>query len=148
VIKQAFEEPSKIMRSSVFQTVFVALVIVAAAVAALKCYRCTEFGDDACSKEKLEGNPAKYSQDCGSIGFDRCMRQKYEQQGVKAVFTLCASQEGCTIAKSYCDQKTPSYEHCEDVVCCDTDNCNAGSAVSFSLFLMAVCYAVGMVLMK
>ena len=129
----------------VYTRLIAAFLLILTDVAALKCYICIEFGDDACSKEKLEGNPAKYSENCSSfLNYDRCMRTKSEALGIKAVSTSCATQDTCSASESACDKT----ETCKDVVCCDTDNCNAGSAVSFSVFLVAICYAVGLALMK
>ncbi|CAH3024930.1 unnamed protein product, partial [Porites evermanni] len=110
-------------------------------VDALKCYVCVEVGDDACSKSKLAGNQATYSWDCGVFS-NRCYRAESKILGVKTVATSCATESSCKSLKDSCD----NLDTCNDVTCCDTDNCNAGSVVYFSMFLMAVCCVVGLVL--
>ncbi|CAH3024929.1 unnamed protein product, partial [Porites evermanni] len=101
-------------------------------VAALKCYLCNEVGNDACSKSKLDSNQTKYSMDCGDLS-DRCIR---------LISAACATQSLCDSLKAAYDK----LDTCNDVACCDTDYCNAGSAVFLSVFSMAVCCVVGLVL--
>ena len=98
-------------------------------------------GDDACSKSKLESNQTKYSMECGDL-FNRCLRQEGEVLGIKGVSASCSTEAFCDSSKTACD----NLDICKDVACCDTDNCNAGSAVFSSVFSMAVCCVVGLVL--
>lgn len=93
---------------------------VLADVDALKCYVCTETGDDACSKSKLAGDQATYSRDCG-VFLGRCYRQETEIFGVKTVVTSCSTENSCKSSKDFCDK----IDGCR-AACCDTDNCNAG----------------------
>ena len=99
-------------------------------------------GNDACSKSKLESNQTKYSMDCGDLSINRCFRQETEVVGIKAVSAGCSTESDCDTFKTVCD----NLDICKDVACCDTDNCNAGSAVFSSVFSMAVCCVVGLVL--
>ena len=111
-------------------------------VDALNCYFCIEVGDDACSKSRLAGNQATYSRDCGDLSNRRCYRVESETLGVKTVATSCATESSCKSLKDSCD----NLDTCNDATCCDTDNCNAGSVAYVSMFLMAVCCVVGLVL--
>ncbi|KAM7437158.1 hypothetical protein ABFA07_013146 [Porites harrisoni] len=122
-------------------TVLAILVTTTANVAALKCYICNEVGTDACSKSKLESNQTKYSVDCGDLS-DRCIRQENEVLDIKGINAACATQGLCESLKTACDK----LDTCNDAACCDTDYCNAGSAVFSSVFSMAVCCIVGLVL--
>ena len=110
-------------------------------VDALKCYVCTETGDDACSKSKLAGDQATYSRDCGDF-LDRCFRQEAKVLGLKTVSTFCATEITCKSLQNTCNK----FDGCKDATCCDNDNCNGGSAVYFSMFLMTVCCVFGLVL--
>lgn len=110
-------------------------------VDALKCYICTETGDDACSKSKLAGDQATYSRDCGDF-LDRCFRQEAKVLGLKTVSTFCATEITCKSLQNTCNK----FDGCKDATCCDNDNCNGGSAVYFSVFLMTVCCVFGLVL--
>lgn len=110
-------------------------------VDALKCYVCTETGVDACSKSKLAGDQATYSRDCGDF-LDRCFRQEAKVLGLKTVSAFCATEITCKSLQNTCNK----FEACKDATCCDNDNCNGGSAVYFSMFLMTVCCVFGLVL--
>ena len=104
-------------------------------------YVCSETGDDACSKSKLAGDQATYSKDCSDF-LDRCYRQEIKAVGFKTVNTFCITESSCESLKDICDK----IDGCKDATCCDTDNCNGGSAIYFSMFLMVVCCVVGLVL--
>ncbi|CAH3033243.1 unnamed protein product [Porites lobata] len=108
-------------------------------VDALKCDVCTETGDNACSKSKLAGDQATYSRDCGDF-LDRCFRQ--EAKIFSRKLPLGAPEISCKSLQNTCNK----FDACKDVTCCDNDNCNGGSAVYFSMFLMTVCCVVGLVL--
>ena len=110
-------------------------------VSALKCYNCigTEAG---CSKNELEKDSSKETT-C-LPGFDRCMRKWYKTGDAKAVINSCSSESLCKIAE---DAKCGDMDDCA-FGCCDTDLCNAGSPVSFSVLLMTVCAALGLALLK
>ena len=73
---------------------------------------------------------------------DKCMRTWTKVNDVKEVINSCSNEDIC---KTYEDAKCDG--NCA-VGCCDTDLCNAGSPVSFSVFLMTVCSALGLVLLK
>ena len=79
--------------------------------------------------------------DCGDLS-NRCLRQETEVLGIKGVNASCSTETVCDSLKTACD----NLDICKDVACCDTDNCNAGSAVFSSVFSMAVCCVVGLVL--
>lgn len=98
-------------------------------------------GTDACSKSKLESNQTKYSVDCGDLS-DPCIRQENEVLDIKGINAACATEGLCESLKTACDK----LDTCNDAACCDTDYCNAGSAVFSSVFSMAVCCIVGLVL--
>jgi len=109
-------------------------------VSALKCYNC--IGTEAdCSKDELKKDSSKETT-C-SLGLDRCMRLWNKDGDAKAVINSCSNELLCKIAKdAKCDK-----DDCA-AGCCDTDLCNAGSPVSFSVFLMTVCTALGLALLK
>ena len=59
------------------------------------------------------------------------------------VVNSCSNEALCETAEdAKCDA-----DKCA-VGCCDTDLCNAGSPISFSVFLMTVCSALGLALLK
>ena len=78
---------------------------------------------------------------CGSL-FDRCMRVWVKNGDTTTVANSCSNESACKAAEdAKCDGKCA-------VGCCDTDLCNAGSPVSFSMFLTTVCCTLGLALMK
>ncbi len=89
---------------------------------AIKCYVCNGNGD-ACAKDKLEADRAKYLVTCSS-SVDRCMTVRAKKDDVTAVAKLCASRSDCDAAKKACDDVIDGQ--CS-VSCCGTDECNAGS---------------------
>ena len=109
---------------------------------ALKCYECDGTEDD-CKKSTLEGNKTKYLITCED-GEDKCMRTFIKKDGVTAVSNECTNQLGCDLAQAVCD-------NLDDVTCkvgcCDEDECNVGSHVSFNVFLLTVCSALGLALL-
>ncbi|KAL9985360.1 hypothetical protein ACROYT_G007754 [Oculina patagonica] len=120
----------------------VLLVFVATAFA-LKCYVCSGT-EDTCSKGTLEGSKDKYLKECG-LGADKCIRTWLHKDGNTAVGNDCTNQLGCDLAQTVCDN-VDSEVDCK-VGCCSSDECNAGSPVSFSIFLMTVCSALGLALL-
>ena len=75
---------------------------------------------------------------------DQCMRTWAKKGDATAVVNNCANEATCKAAKDVCDK---SDDDCA-VGCCDSDLCNAGAPVSFSVFLMTVCSALGLALLK
>ena len=71
------------------------------------------------------------------------MRVWTKKDGSAAVVSSCSNELLCKAAEdAKCDA-----DDCA-VGCCDTDLCNAGSPVSLSVFLMTVCCALGLALLK
>jgi len=121
------------------QTIFFFSAVLAT-VSALKCYDC--IGSEAdCSKEELQKDNSKETT-CPS-GMDMCMRVWAKSGDAKAVVNSCTNDSLCKLAENAKCQ----VDDCA-VGCCDTDLCNAGSPVSFSVFLMTVCTALGLALLK
>ncbi|XP_078355351.1 uncharacterized protein LOC144639965, partial [Oculina patagonica] len=88
---------------------------------AIKCYVCTGAGD-ACAKDKLEADKAKYLLACPAAA-DRCMRTWAKQNDSTTVVNSCASEALCDTAKKACNSFTDGQ--CA-VSCCESDGCNAG----------------------
>ena len=109
----------------------------------LKCYTCTGT-DSTCSKDKLKSGESGQETTCPS-GFDKCMRTWAEKDGDTAVVQSCGTDATCTLLKDKC--KEVKDGKCA-IGCCDTDLCNTGSPVSFNVFLMTVCSALGLALLK
>ncbi len=107
----------------------------------LKCYTCIGT-DETCSKSELEKDSSKETT-CPS-GFDKCMRTWAKKDSNTAVVQSCSNDAACTTTKDACDNGDGDCA----VGCCDSDLCNAGSPVSFSVFLMTVCSALGLALLK
>ncbi|KAL9985361.1 hypothetical protein ACROYT_G007755 [Oculina patagonica] len=132
---------------NILLTVTFLLVLVAAAYS-LQCYTCFEVGkeseqDTVCSKTELDDNEAKYVITCPS-GLDTCQRVHGTALDIHAVTMTCTTKSACEEAKEKCED---SGDDC-GVACCTTDKCNAGSSVSFSVFLMAVSSLLGLALLK
>ena len=72
------------------------------------------------------------------------MRTWAKKDDTTSVTNTCTNDAGCKLAEAVCEKLD---EKCA-VGCCDTDLCNAGSSVSFSVFLLTVCSALGLALMK
>ncbi|KAL9985367.1 hypothetical protein ACROYT_G007761 [Oculina patagonica] len=111
-------------------------------VYSLKCYSCLEFGkpseeNTVCSKSKMETNEAKYVKTCA---LDTCIRRHGTGLDIHSVTASCTSKDLCEAAKKACEE---SGEDC-GVACCTTDRCNAGSYLSYSVFLMTVCSVLGL----
>ncbi|KAL9959858.1 hypothetical protein ACROYT_G033221 [Oculina patagonica] len=121
--------------------IFVFFAVFATAYS-LKCYICFGPGD-TCSKENLEKNKAKYAKDC-KAGEDQCIRKWAKFDDITGIENLCGDEAACTTWKNACDKADGKCA----VGCCKTDLCNAGSPVPFSVFLMTVCSALGLALLK
>ena len=113
-------------------------------VSGLKCYTCVGT-DETCSKDELEKDSSKETT-CPP-GMDQCTRTwaKRHIANVSAVVNACGNEETCKGLKETCYDDL--HGHCH-VGCCDTDLCNAGLPVSFSVFLMTVCSALGLALLN
>ncbi|KAL9968468.1 hypothetical protein ACROYT_G026846 [Oculina patagonica] len=123
-------------------SIFVFLAVLATGYG-LKCYTCIGT-EDSCSKDKLKDDSSKVTT-CPS-GYNVCMRTwAKNDDGDTAVVQSCGTDATCKTLKDKCDEVTEGK--CA-VGCCDTDLCNAGSPVSFSMFLMTVCAALGLALLK
>ncbi|KAL9962130.1 hypothetical protein ACROYT_G031206 [Oculina patagonica] len=138
----------------------VVLFAVAIAVAdGIKCFVCLGT-EDECTKEKIEADKAKYVVTCPSSE-DRCMRTWAQRDNITDVVNTCADKRICDNTK---------IKACHDYIggksavsCCDTDECNAGSAglptvaikctddastPVFNVFLMAICSVIGLALVN
>ena len=76
---------------------------------------------------------------------DECTRTWAKKDDVTVVANSCGNEETCKELKKICDDAKGGK--CA-VGCCDTDLCNAGSPVSFSVFLMTVSAALGLALLN
>ena len=112
-------------------------------VSGLKCYDCIGT-EETCSKDKLKADSSK-EVTCES-GMDKCIRVWGKKGDTTAVVSSCSNELVCKAAEDAADNKCEG-DKCA-VGCCDTDLCNAGSPVSFSVFLMTVCCALGLALLK
>ena len=111
-------------------------------MAALKCYSCSGTGDD-CKKSTLEGDKVKYLKMC-ILGNDKCIRTFLEKDGATLVTNGCADEKACNTKIIDCGR----YDGvtCK-VSCCDEDECNVGSHVSFNVILLTACSALGLALL-
>jgi len=108
-------------------------------VTALKCYECRGTEDD-CKKSTLEGDKAKFLSDCRSDE-DKCMRSFLKKDSATYVRNSCSDELSCNQEIIGCGQY--SGVTCK-VSCCDADECNMGSHVSFNVFLLSTCSALGL----
>lgn len=112
-------------------------------VHSLRCYMCGGTDDD-CNKYKLEANKIKNSTDCPG---GTCIRAWRETGNKTIVSNYCGTEALCEAAKNACNGWEKTFNNCA-VDCCDSDYCNAGSSVSFSVFLMTISSALGLALLK
>ena len=77
---------------------------------------------------------------------NRCMRAWGKKDDTTEVINSCSNESLCKAAEKDADDDC-DVDKCA-VGCCDTDLCNAGSPVSFSVFLMTVCCTLGLALLK
>ncbi|XP_015768679.1 PREDICTED: uncharacterized protein LOC107347291 [Acropora digitifera] len=115
---------------------FLAFILCTASVAlAIKCKVCA-------SPESMEDCKEKeQSVDCSSLpmGYDRCVKMSLEYGGVKSFAKSCFS-------KQLCEEGNAVYKSCKQIsgatcemTCCDSDNCNSGTAPLVSALVMIVC---------
>ena len=109
----------------------------------IKCYQCIGT-EEACAKDKLEADKKNKVVTCGPL-LDRCMRTWVKKDDVARVVNSCSQKILCEAAEKLCDDS--SEGDCA-VGCCETDECNAGSSVSFSVFMITVCSVLGLALLK
>lgn len=75
---------------------------------------------------------------------DRCSKESFEYKILGGIqFKLYA--KGCT-TEALCGLQNAAYKKCKDIdnakcelLCCDSDGCNGGSAPVVSVFLIAAC---------
>ena len=107
----------------------------------LKCWECTGSEND-CSKDTLADHKDEKLKTCDD-SMNTCMRTSAEADGETGVVSLCNTKEICDVAKKACEDSG----ECE-VGCCTTDECNASSALSSSVILLAACSVFGLGLLK
>ena len=78
-------------------------------------------------------------------GYNQCIRAWNEMDDKITFISQCGTEAKCKERKDACDK---SGEGKCAISCCDTDLCNAGSPVSFNVFLVAVCSTLGLALLK
>lgn len=122
-------------------------IISVSSAIGLKCYECLG-NEDTCSKSTLEKNKDTKLFDCGSSSTKRCSRLWKKTDTNTTVFSECSNVEDCEAVKRGCDDFKDKFDNYDCAIgCCDTDACNAGSAVSTSVFLLIVSSVVGLALM-
>ena len=112
-------------------------------VMALRCYKC-EGTEDDCAKSVLQGNKDKYLITC-PFGADKCFRSFLKKDSETHVLNSCTNQLGCDWAQDVCDKYADDIT-CK-IGCCDEDECNVGSHVSFNVILLTACSALGLALL-
>ncbi|KAL9985430.1 hypothetical protein ACROYT_G007839 [Oculina patagonica] len=123
-------------------TLFAFMAVIATGYS-LKCYSCIPKEEGDCETDKLDKD--KDTMTCPD-GMDKCMRTwGKDKDGKEMVANSCSNQATCDTAEEAC--KEPEEGECK-VGCCDSDECNASSTVSFSVILMAACSVFGLALMK
>ena len=110
---------------------------------ALRCYKC-EGTEDDCAKSVLQGNKDKYLITC-PLGADKCFKSFLKKDSETHVLQHCTNQLGCDGAQAVCDKYGDDIT-CK-IGCCDEDECNAGSHVSFNVILLTACSALGLALL-
>ena len=104
---------------------------------AIKCNIClsSESMEDCKEREK--------SADCSSASLafvaDRCVKMSVDYGGFKSFIKSCFSEQ-------LCEEGNEAFKKCQQVSgatcemsCCDSDNCNSGTAPLVSALLMTVC---------
>ena len=116
-------------------------------VFALKCYVCAGT-ENTCKKSKLEESKGTFLHTC--ILGDKCIRSWSKSKDDDAVVASgCAYQSFCDAQKSACDKLKDTLKdyHCA-VGCCSEDGCNASSYFTSNIILLAVCFVLGLALLK
>ncbi|XP_078355823.1 uncharacterized protein LOC144640598 [Oculina patagonica] len=114
----------------------------------IKCYHCLGT-KDACAKDKLERDKAKYVKTCPR-SLDRCMLYWTIKDKQAVAMSTCADKMFCDATKQACSNSSAAAADCA-VRCCETDECNAVSPAashSFSVFLMSFCSVLGLALIN
>lgn len=75
---------------------------------------------------------------------DRCMRKWTERSGVRKVENRCSDRHRCIGEKKACEDMNGKSK----LSCCDKSECNAGSALFDSVFLLTVCSVLTLALLK
>ena len=110
---------------------------------ALKCYICRGTEDD-CKKSTLEGDKGRYLRDCGA-GNDKCARSFVQKDSATLVRNFCSNKLECYREIINCGYYLNDVT-CK-VSCCDEDECNVGSHVSFNVILLTACSVLGLALL-
>ncbi|PFX13879.1 uncharacterized protein LOC111345489 isoform X2 [Stylophora pistillata] len=123
------------------------LVLVVAPAVSLKCYTCIG-SEDNCKKSKLEDNKPTYLNTCFLA--DTCLRYWQKTKDNDAiVHSGCTTEDYCDAQKSACDKAKDTLKDYQCAVgCCSDDGCNAGSSLTFSIILLAMCTFLGLELLK
>ena len=94
-------------------------------------------------KSTLEGDKDKYLIECSSRQ-DKCITSFLKKDSATLVDNDCSNEAGCNLAIIQCGQYNGVT--CK-VSCCDDDECNVGSHVSFNVILLTACSALGLALL-
>ena len=114
---------------------------------ALKCYVC-DGNENTCTKSKLEGDKDTYLKSC-SLGLDRCFRTWGKKDDAIVVQNGCTNESGCKVFEASCKALEDTLDNYDCAVgCCSDDECNAGSPVTLSFFLLIVSTVLSLALMK
>ena len=91
-------------------------------------------------------NPDRYLHDCEE-GRDRCMRiWQITSDDTTLVQNLCANERLCDTMEKSCAKLKKKEDYKCAVSCCNDDACNsADTGVNFSLHLVILCIAVGVI---
>ena len=108
----------------------------------LKCYDCVGTEDD-CKKSFLEDNKDTHLIECHTENA-RCARSFVKKDSATVVKNSCSNQVDCNLAIIDCGKYNDVT--CK-VSCCDEDECNAGSHVSFNVILVTACSVLALALL-
>lgn len=91
-------------------------------------------------------NDYRYLKDCQGDR-DRCMRiWQITDDDTRLVQNLCANERLCDKMEKLCDKLKKSKDYKCAVSCCHDDACNsADTGMNFSLYLVILCIAVGVI---
>lgn len=111
----------------------------------ISCYKC-EGLEKHCTKATLAANPYRYLHDCGE-GRDRCTRiWQITSDHTALVQNLCANERLCDKMEKLCANLKKKEDYKCSVSCCHDDACNsADTGVNFSLHLVILCIAFGVI---
>ena len=91
----------------------------------------------------LEGDKGKYLKECAE-GFDKCARGFIKKNSATLVTNTCSNKLECYKEMINCGLYNGVT--CK-VSCCDEDECNVGSHVSFNVILLTACSVLGLALL-